>query len=348
LLTARRSCYACAVRCKREVAVDGRVSEYGGPEYETVGSFGPNCAIDDLHLIARANELCNKYLLDTISTGATIAFAMECYEHGLITQEDTGGLDLRFGNGDVLLPLIEMIATRTGFGELLAEGSKRAAEKIGGDAHLFAMQVKGQELAMHEPRGKYNVGMGYAISEIGADHLVVAHDPALANAESLSFKSARSLGIEQAQPVRSLSAEKMKHFYILEKWGSFEKVTGLCFFGPGPRSFIHPDDVLTAVKVVTGWDVTMDELLQIGERATNMARIFNLREGFSREDDALPERLFQPLENGALEGHAMPREEFESALTQLYQIKGWDPENGQPTKERLEELSLDWAASKLE
>jgi len=348
LLTARRSCYACAVRCKREVAVDGQVSEYGGPEYETVGSFGPNCAIDDLHLIARANELCNKYLLDTISTGATIAFAMECYEHGLITQEDTGGLDLRFGNGDVLLPLIEMIATRTGFGKLLAEGSKRAAEKIGGDAHLFAMQVKGQELAMHEPRGKYNVGMGYAISEIGADHLVVAHDPALANAESLSFKSARSLGIEQAQPVRSLSAEKMKHFYILEKWGSFEKVTGLCFFGPGPRSFIHPDDVLTAVKVVTGWDVTMDELLQIGERATNMARIFNLREGFSREDDALPERLFQPLENGALEGHAMPREEFESALTQLYQIKGWDPENGQPAKERLEELSLDWAASKLE
>ena len=348
LLTARRSCYACAVRCKREVAVDGQVSEYGGPEYETVGSFGPNCGIDDLHLIARANELCNKYLLDTISTGSTIAFAMECYEHGLITQEDTDGLDLRFGNGDVLLPLIEMIATRTGFGELLAEGSKRAAEKIGGDAPLFAMQVKGQELAMHEPRGKYNVGMGYAISEIGADHLVVAHDAALANADSLSFKSAQSLGIEQAQPVRSLSAEKMKHFYILEKWVSFEKVTGLCFFGPAPRSFIHPDDVLAAVKAVTGWDVTMEELLQIGERATNMARVFNMREGFSRENDNLPERLFQPLENGALEGHALSREEFESALTQLYQIKGWDPESGQPSRQRLEELSLGWAANKLE
>jgi aldehyde:ferredoxin oxidoreductase len=348
LLTARRSCYACAVRCKREVAVDGRVSEYGGPEYETVGSLGPNCAIDDLHLIAKAGELCNKYLLDTISTGATIAFAMECYEHGLITQEDTGGLDLRFGNGEVLLPLIEMIATRTGFGELLAEGSKRAGEKIGGDAPVFAMQVKGQELAMHEPRGKYNVGMGYAISEIGADHLVVAHDAALANADSLSFKSAQSLGITQAQPVRSLSEEKMKHFYILEKWISFEKVTGLCFFGPAPRSFIHPDDVLAAVKAVTGWGVTIDELLQIGERATNMARVFNLREGFSREDDNLPERLFQPLENGALEGHALSREEFEAALTQLYQIKGWNPETGQPTKERLEKLSLEWVAGLVE
>jgi aldehyde:ferredoxin oxidoreductase len=346
LLTARRSCYACAVRCKREVAVDGRVSEYGGPEYETVGAFGPNCGIDDLRLIARANEMCNTYLLDTISTGATISFAMECFEHGLIGLEDTDGLELRFGNGDVLLPLIEKIAARTGFGDLLAEGSKRAAEKIGGEAHFFAMQVKGQELAMHEPRGKYNVGMGYAISEIGADHLVVAHDPTLANPESLAFKSARPLGITLAQPPRSLSPEKMKHFYILEKWNSFEKAVGLCFFGPAPRSFIPPEDVLASVKAVTGWDVTMEELLQIGERATNMARVFNMREGFSRQDDSLPERLFQPLENGALAGQAMPRDEFEQALTQLYQLKGWELASGNPTKERLEELSLGWAVQK--
>jgi aldehyde:ferredoxin oxidoreductase len=206
------------------------------------------------------------------------------------------------------------------------------------------MQVKGQELAMHEPRGKYNVGMGYAISEIGADHLVVAHDPTLANAESLAFKSAQSLGIKQAQPPRSLSDEKMEHFYILEKWNSFEKVIGLCFFGPAPRSFIQPEDVLAAVRTVTGWDVSMEEVLQIGERATNMARVFNTREGFSRADDALPERLFQPLENGTLAGQSMPREEFEAALTQLYRLKGWDPASGQPTRERLEALSLDWAA----
>jgi aldehyde:ferredoxin oxidoreductase len=344
LLTARRSCYACAVRCKREVAVDGQVSEYGGPEYETVGSFGPNCGIDDLHLIAKANELCNTYLLDTISTGGTIAFAMECYEHGLIGPEDTDGLDLRFGNSEVLLPLIDMIATRTGFGNLLAEGSKRAAKKIGGEASFFAQQVKGQELAMHDPRGKYNVGMGYAISEIGADHLVVAHDPALSNPESLSFKGAQPLGIKQALPPRSLSGGKMGHFYILEKWNSFEKTIGLCFFGPAPRSFIQPDDVLEAIQAVTGWNVTIEELLEIGERATNMARIFNMREGFSREDDKLPERLFKPLENGALEGHAMSREEFERALTELYQLKGWDPETGRPTKGRLEDLSLEWAA----
>jgi aldehyde:ferredoxin oxidoreductase len=266
----------------------------------------------------------------------------------LIGPEDTDGLELRFGNGEVLLPLIEMIAARTGFGELLAEGSKRAAEKIGGGAHFFAIQVKGQELAMHDPRGKYNVGMGYAISEIGADHLVVAHDPALSNPESLSFKGAQPLGIKQALPPRSLSLEKMEHFYILEKWNSFEKAIGLCFFGPAPRSFIQPDDVLAAIKAVAGWEIDMGEVLQIGERATNIARIFNLREGFSRKDDTLPERLFQPLENGALEGHAMPREEFEQALTHLYQLKGWDTSSGIPTRERLEELSLDWVADLIE
>lgn len=347
LLTARRSCYACAVRCKREVKIEGNTSPYGGPEYETVGAFGPNCAVGDLEVIAKANELCNAYMLDTISTGATISFAMECFEHGLISLHDTDGIDLRFGNAQAMLAMIEKIANRQGFGNLLAEGSKRAAEKIGGDAHFFAIQVKGQEFAMHEPRGKYNLGMGYAISEIGADHLVVAHDPTLANADSIQFKSATALGIRSAQPPLSLNMEKMHHFYTLERWGSFEKVTGYCFFGPAPRSFIHPNDVLESVNSATGWGLTIEDLLQIGERATNMARIFNLREGFSRKDDALPERMFQGLENGLLQGLPMPRDEFEEALSNLYEMKGWDRQTGIPNREKLEALSLDWAVGML-
>ena len=283
----------------------------------------------------------------SIASGGPIAFAMECFEHGLINLEDTGGLDLRFGNGEAMLVMIEKIALRQGLGDLLAEGSLRAAEAIGGEASFFAMQVKGQELAMHEARGKYNVGMGYAISEIGADHLVVAHDPALANPKSITFKSAIPLGIEEAQPVRSLSAEKMKHFYILEKWGSFEKVVGFCFFGPAPRSFIHPDDVLLAVNAATGWNLDIAGLLKIGERATNMARIFNLREGFSRKDDTLPERIFQGLENGPLQGEPYPRHEFQEALTTLYALKGWHPQSGIPTYERLRTLSLEWAEELL-
>ncbi len=348
LLTARRSCYACAIRCKREVAVDGQVSLYGGPEYESVGAFGPNCGINDLQAIAKANELCNAYMLDVISTGATIAFAMECFEHGLIGLDDTGGLELCFGNAEAMLTMVEQIARRQGLGNLLAEGSRRAAEIIGGEAKFFAMQVKGQELAMHEARGKYNVGMGYAISEIGADHLVITHDPTLSNPESYSFISSRPLGITVAQPPRSLSDEKMKHFYIIEKWISLEKVIGYCFFGPAPRSFILPEDVIASINAATGWNMTIEEALQIGERATNMARVFNIREGFSRKDDTLPERLFQGLENGPLKDNAIPRAEFEQALTVLYNLKGWDAETSRPTRERLEALSLGWAAEILE
>jgi aldehyde:ferredoxin oxidoreductase len=348
LFTARRSCYACAVRCKREVAIDGRISPYGGPEYETVAAFGSNCGIDDLVVIAKANEMCDAYTLDTISTGATIAFAMECFEHDLINLEDTDGIELRFGNAEAILPIIEQIAARQGIGALLAEGSRRAAEVIGGEAKFFAIHVKGQELPMHDPRGKYNVGMGYAISEIGADHLVVAHDPTLQNPESISFKNSQPLGITQAQPARSLNVEKMNQFFILERWISLEKVIGLCFFGPAPRSFIHPNDVLAAIRAATGWEITMEEALRIGERATNMARVFNTREGFSRKDDTLPERLFEALENGLLEGQSYPRQEFEQALTLLYTLKGWDPQTGRPTRQHLEDLGLEWAAEILD
>ena len=348
LLTARRSCYACAIRCKREVQVDGKPSAYGGPEYESIASLGSNCGVGDIHAIAKANDLCNAYMLDTISTGMAISFAMECFEHGLLTLIDTEGIELKFGNAQAMLTMVEWIAKRKGLGDLLAEGVKRAAERIGGDAHFFAIHVKGQELPMHEARGKYNVGMGYAISEIGADHLVVAHDSMLANPDSLPFKNARPLGITDAQPVLSLNDEKMRQFYILEKVTSFEKVIGYCFFGPAPRSYIQMDEVLESVNAATDWDLDLDDLLEIGERATNLARVFNAREGFTRKDDSLPERLFQPLENGALKGEVFPRDEFESALTVLYGLKGWDTITGTPTPERLEELSLGWAADMLE
>jgi len=226
----------------------------------------------------------------------------------------------------------------------LAEGSKRAAEKIGKGALAYALQVKGQEMAMHEPRGKYNVGMGYALSEIGADHLIVTHDTMLTNPDSMPSKNAKFLGIEAALPAKSFGEEKMRQYFILENWNSFENVVGYCFFGPAPRGFIHPEDVLASINLVSGWDLTMADLLEIGERAINMYRLFNLREGFSSEDDQLPERIHQPLENGALEGHFIDREAFLQARSQLYAIKGWDLEGGTPTRERLESLSLGWAA----
>jgi aldehyde:ferredoxin oxidoreductase len=348
IFTRARSCYACAVHCKREIAIDGQPSLYGGPEYESVAAFGSCCGVGDVVMVARANELCNAYGLDVISTGATLAFAMECFEKGLIGLADTDGIELRFGNAAALLPMVEKIARRQGIGHLLAEGSRRAAEAIGGGSLSFTMQVKGQELAMHDPRGKYNVGVGYAVSEIGADHLVAMHDPTLASAEAQSFKNAQALGISQAQPVRVLNDVKMEHFYTLERWVSLGKALGWCFFGPAPRSFILVEDALAVVRAATGWDFGLEEALRTGERATNMARMFNVREGFTRRDDRLPERLFEPLENGVLAGQPYPREDFERALSRLYTLKGWDPETARPLRQRLEALSLGWAADLLE
>ena len=350
LLTARRSCYACAVRCKREVAVNDRYqvsNAYGGPEYETVNGFGANCGVDDLQAVAKAGEMCNRFGLDTISTGVTIAFAMECFEHDLIGLKETGGLDLRFGNTAAMLQMVDWIAHRHGIGDLLADGVRRAAEKIGGDARLFAMQVKGQELPMHDPRGKIGVGIGYAVNEAGADHLTMPHDPMVANPDSISFKAAAVLGIE-AIPARELSSRKVKNYAILESWSTAGKVIGLCFFGPAPRSFIQVAEVVTAVRAATGWDVTAQDILKMGERAVNLARVFNVREGFTRADDTLPERLFQPLENGALAGVAISKSDFEHALTEVYERKGWDVETAAPTRARLRELGIEWAADLLE
>jgi aldehyde:ferredoxin oxidoreductase len=344
LLTARRSCYACAVRCKREVAVEGRVSDYGGPEYEAIGGFGSNCGINDLQAIAKANELCGRHTLDTISTSSAASFAIECFEHGLIGLKDTDGVELRFGNAEAMLWLVDKIARREGFGNLLAEGVRRAAEIIGGDAHYFAMHVKGQELPMHDPRGKVGVGFAYAISDTGAEHLAAYHDTMVANPNSVTFKGAQPLGITEALPARELSAKKAAYYALLENWSSLGKVIGFCYFGPAPRSFISVDETVKAVRAATGWDFSLEDLMRVGERATNLAHVFNTREGFSRKDDVLPERLFEPLENGALAGVAIPRAEFEQAMTELYIVKGWDPNTGRPTRERLRALGIEWAA----
>jgi aldehyde:ferredoxin oxidoreductase len=342
-----RTCYACAVRCKPETAFSGRYTvtdTYDGPEYEAVAGFGSNCAIFDLELVARANELCNELGLDVISTAGTVAFVMECVEHGLLGPAELQGVDLRFGNGEALLAAIPLIAEREGIGELLALGSRRIAEQLGGEAPSFAMQVKGLEMAMHEPRGKVGVALGYATNEAGADHLVAFHDGVFVNPESVSFKGARPLGITEPAGPLDLGETKVANWYTGERWNSAEKVLGLCFFGPAPRSFIQVADVVGAVRAATGWDVTADELLEMGERAVTLARLFNVREGLSRRDDRLPDRLHDPLEGGPLTGTAIDRAAFETAISRLFELKGWDPATGVPTPERLHRLGLDWAA----
>ncbi len=351
IFTGRRSCYACSIQCKREVAADDRYAispEYGGPEYETVAGFGSNCGIDDIQAVGMANEMCNRYTLDTITTSATIAFAMECFENGLIGPADTDGIDLRFGNAAAMLKMVDKIAHREGFGDLLAQGSRRAAEIIGKGSIDFTIQVKGEEFAMHDPRGKVGVGLGYAVSETGADHLVTIHDPALVKEDSFTFQAARLISDQVVPlPASELSERKAAQYFIFEKWVSFEKVVGLCFFGPAPRSYMLAPDVLAAVRAASGWDLTVKDCLTIGERAIDLARIFNLREGFTPADDTLPPRIFSPLENGPLCGRAVSREEFTCALEALYRVKGWDLASGAPSPARLAELDLGWAGALL-
>jgi aldehyde:ferredoxin oxidoreductase len=345
--TGQRSCYACAVRCKPQVEVNDRyrvTDVYDGPEYESVIGFGSDCGVDDIQAVMKANELCNEYGMDVISASATIAFAMECFEHGLIGPADTDGIELRFGNAEAMLRVVEMIGRREGFGDLLAQGSRRAAETIGGEARELAMHVKGQELPMHDPRGKTGIALGYATNEAGADHLVGFHDPIFTDAAALGFRSAMPLGVAEPFGTLGFPEAKVRAWFLGEAWTSCEKSIGFCYFGPSPRSFIPVEDVVAAVRAATGWDVTVEELLATGERATNLARLFNAREGFSRVDDALPPRLFTALEEGPLAGTAIDQEAFERALTDLYRLKGWDPATGLPTRERLRRLEIEWGA----
>ncbi|GAG41049.1 unnamed protein product, partial [marine sediment metagenome] len=248
-------CYACPIRCKQECA-GGKYDIdpiYGGPEYETSGAFGPNMRVDDIEVIAKAHELCNRYTLDTIDAGMTIAFAMECFENGIITEEDTDGLELRFGNGDAALEMIHKIAHKEGFGAVLAEGSYRAAKKIGNGAERFALTVKKQGLPMHEPRGKNNIALSYATSPTGADHLEAAHD--------MPFEDGRwaipddyPVGLLEGVPARGLTPEKVRWFVQNQHIYSVLNTLSMCFFTVGPARLFRLKHLVDMIEGTTGWE----------------------------------------------------------------------------------------------
>ncbi|MGI5838222.1 MAG: aldehyde ferredoxin oxidoreductase family protein [bacterium] len=338
ILVKRDNCFACPINCKRVVQVEEPYQVdpvYGGPEYETLGSFGSSCGIDDLKAIAKANELCNANSLDTISTGVTIAFAMECFERGILTEKETDGLELRFGNAAAMLELVEKIANREGFGNILAEGTKRAAAKIGRGAEKYAIQVKGQEVPMHEPRLKHGLGLGYAVSPTGADHCHNMHDTAFAK----SVEAMKPFGILDPLPADDLSLDKARLFTYKSNMAHFNNVAVLCNFVPWRLS-----QLVEIVRAVTGWDTSLWELAKAGERAATLARVFNLREGFSTEDDNLTERFLEPFADGPLAGVAVDREKVAAAREAYYSLMGWDTA-GMPTKAKLHELGVGWATA---
>ncbi len=349
ILKERDTCYGCVIRCKRVVEItEGPYKvdpRYGGPEYETLATFGSYCGVDNLEAIAYANQLCNMYGMDTISCGATIAWAMECFERGLITLEDTGGIELRFGNAEAVVKMTEMIAKREGFGDILAEGSARAAQIIGRGTEERVVAVKGQEVPAHMPHVKRSLGLIYAVNPFGADHQSSEHDPA--------YKAypERMATLDLKEPVSRmvLNGEKVK-FAVRTQWlySAMDSVN-VCQFVYGPAWQLYDaNQLVEVIRAVTGWNVSLYELLEVGRRRLNMLRAFNAREGIGREQDQLPKRFFkEALKGGRSDGIKLDEEELERAKDLYYAMNAWDVETGTPTRAALESVSLGWVADML-
>jgi aldehyde:ferredoxin oxidoreductase len=345
ILTDRGTCYACAVACKREVEVKelGVTPKYGGPEYESLAASGSLCGVGDLKKLALINQLYAQYVLDSISAGAVIAFAMECYEHGIITQEMTDGIDLTWGNADAVVAMVHKIGRREGFGALLGEGVKRAAATLGKGAERFALHVKGQELPMHDPRGKKGLSLAYALSPTGADHMEAPHDPLYAGFHPQGHPMGVLGLIEPLDPL-DLDAKKVRAFYETQKVWSAYNSAGMCDFVGAPLNALELQPMVDYINAVTGWNMSLYELMKVGERNNTLARLFNVREGFTPEDDVLPQRMHEGIGNGALKGEKVDPDQFFAARRTYYEMAGWDPHTGRPTPAKLAELGVEIAA----
>jgi aldehyde:ferredoxin oxidoreductase len=334
------TCHACAVMCKKEVELETPYKverRYGGPEYETLGAFGSDCGVTDLAAICKANELCQRYGLDTISVGTTIAFAMECYENGVINEKDTGGIDLRFGNAEAMLLVLELMGERLGIGDILVDGSRRAAKAFGGGEE-YLVDVKGQEIPMHEPRLKRGLGLGYAVSPTGADHCHNMHDTGLVGA---GLEKLRPLGILESVPIESLGPEKARLYKAQMQMRVLANCLSVCSFPPWKYT-----EYMELVQAVTGWDVSMHELVKVAERTLTLARVFNIREGLTKKEDWLPPRFFKPQTSGALSETSVNPDELREAIDTYYEMMGWTKE-GVPTRGTLYGLGVGWTEKHL-
>ncbi len=349
ILKERDTCYSCTVRCKRvvetEFAGQKVMPVYGGPEYETIATMGSYCGVDDLNAVALANQICNMYGLDTIACGATISFAMECFEHGLLTLEDTGGIELRFGNAEAVVAMVEKIAKREGLGDLLAEGSARVAEKLGPAAKEFVVTVKKTELPAHIPHAKKSLGLIYAVNPFGADHQSSEHDPMYEEGGAqLYYDRLALLGLHDVQSPGSMSDEKIRFAYLGELFYSALDTYGLCQFVWGPAWQLYgPAELAAMLSAATGWEISVAEIMQIGARRLNMLRAFNAREGFTRAEDVLPRKFSRAMQGeGPTAGVSYAPADLEQYKDVYYRLAGWDAGSGNPTPQRLAELGLDW------
>lgn len=355
----RDTCYSCIVRCKRVVEAEWRekqlLPEYGGPEYETIATFGSYCGVDDLRAVTYANQLCNEYGVDTISCGATISWAMDCFENGVLTEEDTGGLELRFGDAECMIAVLELTLKREGFGDILADGSAKAADRLG-KGHEYLLTIKGQELPAHMPHVKRSLALIYAVNPFGADHQSSEHDPMYhpklyeGTPDAPGYKRfLQQIGLNSPQHPKALNEEKVEFALKTQYNYSAADTLGLCqfVFGPGWQLY-GPQDMADLTAAATGWDVSVDDIQTIGQRRLNLMRAFNAREGLARDRDTLPKKLFdKPLSGGRSDGVVLDQAELAAAQDMYYEMAGWNVTDGVPTRSTLEELGLDWVGEEL-
>ena len=326
------ACYRCPIGCGRET----RAPKYGvervdGPEYETLAAFGSLMMVDDLQAVIYAGHLCNVHGVDTISTGGTIALACEMFERGILSQADTGGLEIRYGDIALAHRLIEMIARREGFGDVLAEGSAALAERFG--VPELAVTVKRLDVAMHDPRAFAGMAITYALSPCGASHM-----QGDMYGVDMGQCQVPEIGIMAGERFDS-SEEKGRIAARQQAWRNLYNALTMCQFQD-----IGVERMLAALKCITGWDLKAEDLSNMGKRILTLKRLLNMRRGVTKADDTLPSLLLKPLKEGGTEGN-VPN--MEVLLKGAYAELGWDPGTGRPTSETIAKLGLDSVAKSL-
>jgi aldehyde:ferredoxin oxidoreductase len=335
-----KGCFACTIPCSRFLVVDdprfpGLRLE--GPEYEPLAGFSARVGNGDLALTLKCIDLANRYGLDAIALSEVISWAMECHERGMLSREEADGLDLSWGNGETILALIHKVAHREGFGDLLADGVRQAAERLGRGSEEIALHGKGLEVFQADVRSIKAYGLGNAVASRGADHL--RSEPWFEFSNDAE-EGIRRYGIPETAFRLEYKGKGLvvKHF---EEMAAISDATGVCKNTYNNMEVLDWEGTAKLLQAATGWNVTGEEVRRIGERIVNLERLFIAREGITREDDTLPKRfLAEPLPEGSgpSTGSVL---ELEPMLDEYYRARGWDVETGLPTKEKLKELGLD-------
>ena len=321
-------CSSCAMRCEHIAVVPE--GPYKGTtsrvEYEPLWAFGPHCGVDRLDAIIKAMDLCNYYGMDNLSTGNIVGFAMDLYGHHILTKEDTGGIDLTFGNAKAMVELVHKIGKREGLGDILAEGVKRAAEKIGKGAEKYANHIKGLEMTGYDIRGLKTAAIGYAVSFRGADH-----------------NRHGAYAVDLKGTVDRFKVEKGRSKIVADIEDLYTVIDSLivCKFSRGIY-YKEYEDLAKYYTLATGLEMTAEELKKTGERINVLGRLFNVREGFTRKDDHMPPKVMStPIpDNTVSKGSYVSQKELDFMLDDYYAQRGWT-KGGVPTVEKLKELALD-------